>query len=117
MKTYLKIMGYSKKYSLSIVIALIAYRLEGLRLPKLTFGYSWFAIAGIINGISLYSLNYALKIGQLLTVSPIVACSPVFTMFLGLLVFKKELISWRTVVAIGLVVTGVIMVILKEISI
>ena len=97
-------------YSTSFVIAMTVYGLQKHKLPKLTANYTWFAIAGVVNGISLYSLNYALKIGQLLTVSPIVACSPVFTMLLGAFVFKKEVITWQIIAAMGSVTIGVIIV-------
>ena len=98
-------------YTTSFFVSSIAFRFEGRRLPMLTPNYWWFVVSGSINGLSLYSLNYALKVGQLLTVSPIVACSPVFTMLLGLFVFKKEVITLRTIITILLVVLGVVMVI------
>ena len=77
-------------------------------------GYAYFALAGIINGLSIYSLNTALQGGQLLSVAPIVACSPVFVMALGFFVFKRETITWQTVATIGLIIPGIILVIVGD---
>lgn len=98
-------------YSVSFVVSLGAYNLGRRKLPPLSPGMGWFALAGIINGLSLYCLNTALATGKLLTVAPIVSSSPVFAMALGLYVFKKEIITWRTVATIGLVVPGVVIVV------
>jgi uncharacterized membrane protein len=48
----------------------------------------------MLNGLSIYALNTALQCGQLLTVAPIIACSPVFTIAFVYLVSKRETISW-----------------------
>lgn len=98
-------------YTVSSVIAVAAYKIEGRIMPRLNKGYIWFAVAGMLNGLSIYSLNTALQGGQLLTVAPIVACSPIFTIALGYLVFKRETITWQTVLTIGLVVPGIILII------
>ena len=98
-------------YTVSSVVAYGAYRIEGRVVPRLTKGYAWFVLAGILNGLSIYSLNSALQGGELLTIAPIVACSPIFTIALGYLVFKRETISWQTVATIGLVVPGIILII------
>lgn len=100
-------------YTVSFFVALIIYRLRGRGGIKLSLGYGWFALAGLINGVSVYSLNTALKYGQLLTVAPVVACSPVFTMLMSMLIFKRETITLRTAATIALVVPGVILVILN----
>ena len=47
----------------------------------------------------------------LVAVVPIVSASPVFTMLLGYLVFKREVITWQTIAAMALVVGGVILVV------
>ena len=41
---------------------------------------------------------------------PIVSATPVFTMLLGLLVFGREIVTWRTVATIALIVPGVVLV-------
>jgi drug/metabolite transporter (DMT)-like permease len=49
--------------------------------------------------------------GTLVSVIPIVSASPVFTMLLGYLVFKREIITWQTLAAMALVIPGVILVV------
>ena len=101
-------------YTVSLIIVYGTFRLQDRRMPKLKTGYGWFAVAGILNGVSIYSLNTALKIGNLLTVAPIVACSPVFTILMGLLIFKREKITWRSAASIALVVFGVVVVVMRS---
>lgn len=100
-------------YSVSLIVALVAFRMQKRSYSKISWGYGWFALAGALNGISVYSINTALKFGQLLTVAPIVACSPVFTILMSLLIFKRETISLRTVITIALVVSSVVLVVLS----
>ena len=98
-------------------------RLLGLGFAMLTrigllFSITWlaslrtplFVAAGIANALSIQFLNNALFAGTLLSTMPIVSASPVFTMLLGLYVFKREVISWRTLATIALIVPGVILV-------
>lgn len=100
-------------YSVSFVVALIAFKVQRRTFATMSWGYGWFAFAGLLNGLSLYSLNTALKLGQVVTVVPIVACSPVFTIAMSLLIFKKETITWQTLATIALVVSGVVMVVVQ----
>jgi len=51
--------------------------------------------------------------GHIVTVVPIVACSPVFTMLLSVLVFRRERLTSRTVLAVALVVPSVIFIALN----
>ncbi len=73
-------------------------------------GLLWFYIGGTINGIAIWSLNTALGMGSVVTVVPIVSLSPIFSFFLGLLVFRRETFTARIVISILLVVPGVILV-------
>jgi len=98
-------------YSVSFIISFGAFGVGSRKLPRLSLNMGWFALAGAINGLSIYCLNWALATGKLLTVAPIVSCSPVFAMALGYFVFKKETITWRTVATVALVVPGVVVVI------
>jgi len=98
-------------YTVSLLVILIAFRVQRRRFATPSWGCGWFALAGAINGVSVYALNSALKAGQLLTVAPVLASSPAFTIVMSLLVFKRETITWRTLVTIALVVSGVVLVV------
>ena len=67
----------------------------------------------MIMGISVISLNTALLGGQIVTVIPIVACSPVFTMVLSIVVFRREKLTARIVLAVFLVVPSVVFIALN----
>ncbi len=74
--------------------------------------YRYFAASGIITAAAVYLLNLALELGQVITVAPIVASSPVFAALLGYFVFGRETLNWRTLATISLVVPGVVLVVL-----
>ena len=99
--------------TVSLAIAMAAFRIEGRPMMGSATSYKWFVVSGLTAAISLQFLNSALQIGDLVTVVPVVSATPVFTMLLGLLVFRRERFSWRMVATIALVVPGVILVALK----
>lgn len=101
-------------YSVSSLVAFAAYKAQGRKIPAMNRGYAWFVIAGILNGLSIYSLNTALQHGKLLTIAPIVACSPLFAIALGLWVFKRETITWQTVTTVALIVPGIILIVIGD---
>ena len=88
----------------------IRYLAEGRKPDLQTPGMKWFVLTGVIISIAFFVLNIALESGKVITVIPIVAISPVFVMLLGLFVFRKETITWRTILTVALVVPGVILV-------
>lgn len=77
-------------------------------------GPYWFVAGGVTTGIAILSLNTALMRGQVVTVVPIVASSPVFTMMLSILVFRREKLTAHIVVAVFLVVSSVIFIALNR---
>lgn len=70
--------------------------------------------SGIITAVAVYLLNQALQLGQVITVAPIVASSPVFAALLGYFVFGRETLTWRTMLTIALVVPGVTLIVLSS---
>ena len=73
-------------------------------------GITWFLVGGIINGISLWSLNTALKMGQVITVVPVVSVSPVISFLLGYFIFRKERFTPRIAIAIMLIVPAIVII-------
>ncbi|MBU2534343.1 MAG: EamA family transporter, partial [Alphaproteobacteria bacterium] len=76
--------------------------------------YRYFMASGVVTSLAVYLLNQALEFGQVITVAPIVASSPVFAALLGYFVFGRETLTWRTVVTIALVVPGVVLIVLAS---
>jgi len=70
-------------------------------------GTRWFGIAGIMFGVALMCLNNALLRGQITTVIPIIALSPIFAMLLSIFIFKRERLTLRVVAAVLIVVPSV----------
>ena len=104
-------------YTVSLAIALIAMFSRDQRIyrdAKWSPGLLWFFDGGVINGISIWSLNTALNLGSVITVVPIVALSPIFTFLLGFLIFRRETFTFRILLAMLLVVPGVILIAIAD---
>lgn len=76
--------------------------------------YRYFLWSGIVSTFAVYLLNQALEYGQVITVAPIIASSPVFAALLGYFVFGRETLNWRTMLTIGLIVPGVILIVISS---
>lgn len=76
--------------------------------------YRFFLGSGIVTAFAVYLLNQALEYGQVITVAPIIASSPVFAALLGYYVFGREELTWRTLLTIALVVPGVVLIVLAS---
>ena len=74
-------------------------------------GPTWFMVGAIMFAGAVLSLNHALMIGQIVTVSPIIAATPAFTLLLSILVFRREKITARTLIALALVTPSMIAVV------
>ncbi|MEM7403735.1 MAG: DMT family transporter [Pseudomonadota bacterium] len=97
-------------YSVSFPLALLWDRLRGERVVHRSLplrGVLWMFGSGTLYAIAVASLNTALLSGDLVVVSPIVACGPLITLMLGVWVFNEAHLDRRTVVAVSLVVPSV----------
>jgi drug/metabolite transporter (DMT)-like permease len=97
-------------YTVSFIAAYSVHRLRGRQVNLRIRGLRWFVLAGLVNGVSVLSVNSALKLGQIVTVVPIVSASPFVTLLLTLFVFRREAITWRHVATMCLIVPGVILI-------
>lgn len=99
--------------TVSLVVLLIALRVTGTRMPSWNPGYWWYALCGTLNGVGLVGLNLAIEMGTITLVAPLVSTTPVFTLLLGWLVFRKESVSVQTVLAMAVIFSGCLMIILR----
>lgn len=97
-------------YTVSTIVALAVTR--GGRDPEVVRnpGFKWFVLTGAVYALSVLSLNTALSTGKLIVVTPIVACSPVFALLLGLAVFREEALNKRVIWTVALVVPSVVLI-------
>lgn len=77
-------------------------------------GVYLFLIAGLMFGAALFALNTALLNGTIVTVVPIVAASPVFSMLLSIIVFRREYLTLRIVAAVFVVMPSVVLIALGK---
>jgi drug/metabolite transporter (DMT)-like permease len=78
-----------------------------LSLPR--GGLKWFGLTGIFISTAIFCMYFALGQGSVVTVAPIVAAFPLFTLLLTLLL-RQEAPSWRVILGTVIVVAGVILV-------
>jgi len=98
-------------YSVAIFAILLHFKFQKRQIPRLTKSSRWFVLAGIANGVALFSITKAVQLGQLVIVIPLAASMPVFTVALGYFIFKKEIINLRTILTIIMVLMGVVLVV------
>jgi drug/metabolite transporter (DMT)-like permease len=73
-------------------------------------GLAWFAAGGLMHACAVWSMNAALIVAPVTIVVPLTASSPVFTMLLGVYVFRRETIGARKCLAVLVIVAGVIVI-------
>jgi drug/metabolite transporter, DME family len=103
-------------FSVSLVIAILVYVVRRRSLPQLgkAHGTGWFVLAGVINGVSVYCLNTALKLGDVVVVIPLVSASPLLTLLISAFLVRRETITRNSLLAALLVVPGVILIALSR---
>ena len=98
-------------YSVSFLVASIDHGRRRAPLGAvLNRQCGWFALTGASYGFAILCLNSALNCGRLSVVAPIIACAPLFTLLLGVSLFRERAVTARVVVAVLLVVPGVVLV-------
>ena len=103
---FVGLVGYTVSFALAVATHLPRKDKSPIRTP----GLKWLVIAGLCYGFAILALNSALACGDLIMVSPIVSCQPLFTLLLGRFVFGEAEIDSRAMLAVALVVPGVILV-------
>ena len=103
-------------FSVSALVMILAHHVQPIAQPIRwrSRGPYWFVVGGVVMGIALLALNTALMRGQIVTVVPIVASAPIFTMLLSILIFRRERLTARIVLAVFLVVPSVIFIALNR---
>lgn len=98
-------------YSVSFPLALANdRRVRRTRAAIPAAGRFWLVMTGLAYGVAVLVLNTALMSGNLVVVSPILACSPLFTLLLGYAVFREDTLNRRVALAVVLVVPSVILI-------
>ena len=70
-------------------------------------GTYWFLGGGVCFATAIFTLNNAFMEGQVVTVIPIIAASPIFTLLMSWLIFRRERLTLKIVAAVFLVVPSV----------
>ncbi|MDF1791774.1 MAG: DMT family transporter [Thalassobaculaceae bacterium] len=97
------------------VSTVLTWSLRGVRREPVVVnwrapGVKWFALGGATMAAAICCLNTGLLRGDLVVIAPIVASSPIFTMLLSALVFHREKLTPKVIVATFIVVGSVIVI-------
>ena len=99
------LIGYTVSAAVMAGTSAAVSRPAGLRMSRA--GVLWFMAVGALNGSALTLLYYALNVGSVSVVSPIVATYPLFTMFFSAIFLRTETLSTRAIAGVILAVAGV----------
>lgn len=97
------------------VSAILTWSLRGVRREPVVVdwrapGVKWFALGGATTAVAIVCLNTGLLRGDLVVIAPIVTTSPLFTMLLSVMIFRREKLTLKIVVATLIVVASVIVI-------
>ncbi len=99
------LVGYATSAAIMWSTDAVVSRRQGRRITGT--GVLWFMAVGGLNGGAVLLMYYALNIGSVSVVSPIVATYPLFTMLFSALFLKTETFTPRAVAGVMLAVCGV----------
>jgi drug/metabolite transporter (DMT)-like permease len=99
------LVGYLTSAALMWAVQGTHARQRGERVTRI--GILWFVAVGALNGAALLLMYYALSIGTVSTVSPIVATYPLFTMLFSAWFLGTESLSFKAVLGVILAIAGV----------
>lgn len=90
-----------------ITLCIHKARRDAPRIPWTSRGARWFMGASCCFSLAVIALNTALHHGTVVQVVPVVSASPIFTLILSVLFFRRERITARVVTAVLIVVPAV----------
>lgn len=76
-------------------------------------GTFWFAANGIVTGLGIMALQAAISMGDVVVVAPLTSAVPLWTLLLGWLVFKREVLGLRQFIMATLIVFGTILIVIR----
>jgi len=96
-------------FSVSAIVTILnqSMRKKSVAVQWRNKGLFWFVAAGFSFSAAVICLNTALLRGELVTVVPIIAAAPIFSMLLSIIVFRREKLTARIVIAVFMVVPSV----------
>ena len=96
-------------FTVSAMVTILVKKLskKSLPIPWNTGGHYWFIAAGATFSTAVLCLNTGLLRGQVVSIAPLIAAAPIFSMLLSIVVFRREKLTARTVLAVFIVVPSV----------
>ena len=101
--------------SVSTVVLLgivFATRRQGA-LRRVGRGEVWFLVVGVVNGVGILLINFAVKLGNITLVAPFLASAPVWVLLMNWAIFRVERLYWRHGLMTLFVVAGAVLVVIR----
>lgn len=101
--------------SVSTVVLLVivfATRRQGA-LRQVGTGEGWFLVVGLVNGVGILLINFAVKLGNITLVAPFLATSPIWVLLMNWAIFRVERLYWRHGLMTLFVVAGALLVVIR----
>lgn len=97
-----------------VTIGIAKVKGQPVKVPWRSRGPAYFALAGVCFGVAILCMNNAFMMGKVTTVIPIIASTPIFTLLLSVVVFRREKLTGKTIAAVFLVVPAVVFIALSR---
>jgi drug/metabolite transporter (DMT)-like permease len=98
--------------SVSVIVLAIVLLFRDRGLPRVrpsASAFRWFVLSGVINGMGIMALTFALSRGAVTIVAPLATTAPLWALLFGALIFKRERLTLRNYMIAGLVVLGAVL--------
>ena len=102
-------------YSVAFLMALLVQACQG-ELASVDWsrsGLLWFAAAEFMHGIAVWVMNAALAKTPVSVVVPLVSTTPLFTLVFSLILFRREIITWRQVARVFIILLGFVLIVAR----
>ncbi|MEM9106758.1 MAG: DMT family transporter [Pseudomonadota bacterium] len=76
-------------------------------------GAVWFAVSGAVNCSGILALAFAIKLGGVTLTAPLASTAPLWALFFGALIFRREALGLQHIVVACMVVLGAMLIITR----
>ena len=98
--------------TVSAAVLSASFAVSGESATKFKAHHWWFVLAGLSTTLAVTLTNFALFLGELVRLQPIMASTPVWTILISYFIFKNETLTPRTIGTVLIILSGVLCVIL-----
>lgn len=76
-------------------------------------GRAWFVLNGVVIGLGILAMLAAIRLGDIILVAPLISTTPLWTLLLGVVFFRRERFGRRDALMATLVVLGAVLIVTR----